>query len=370
MLVSDRNYGQRSGFKVPFLNMGAMRFPKNVDDAVKVIRHAIDSGYRYIDTSRFYDDSELKLKVALKDGYREKVILSTKWSPRVSKIEDTDDDSSECMVKRIEESMKRLDVDYLDFYQLWCVQDYADFKNAIRPGGMVDGMIRAKGMGLVGHLGMTSHDSSENIIKALPDLDWCESVLVTYNILNLGRKEALTALKKVGIATTVMNPLSGGILAQDSHIFTSLAKSVGCETPSEMALRYIMSNGDIDCVMNGINSVMDIDRSIAAVEKGGLTLENIARIDTEISGIISNAKDFCTGCKYCLPCPAGIEIPSVMSALAAERYWGRSERAAEIYNGLKEKASDCVKCGQCEAKCTQKLEIIQEMECALNIFGQ
>ena len=370
MLASNREYGKKSGFKVPFLNMGAMRFPKSADDAVKVIRYAIDSGYKYIDTSRFYDDSELKLKVALKDGYREKVVLSTKWSPKVSKIEDTDDDSSECMIKRIEESMKRLDVDHLDFYQLWCVQDYNDFQNAIRPGGMVDGMIRAKEMGLVGHLGMTSHDSSENIIKALPELDWCESVLVTYNILNLGRKEALTALKKAGIATTVMNPLSGGTLAQDSHVFTTLAQKVGCDSSAEMALRYILGNSDVDAVMNGISSITDVDRSIAACEKGGLAAVEIAHIDSEIAKIISDAKEFCTGCKYCLPCPVGIDIPAVMSSLAETRYWGRSARATEIYTGLTETAGQCVKCGQCEMKCTQKLEIIKEMECALNIFGQ
>jgi len=369
MLNNDRNYGLRSGFTVPFLNMGAMRFPDDIDESVRLIRYAIDAGYKYIDTSRYYNDSELKLKIALKDGYREKVILSTKWSPKVGKIEDTDDDSAECMIKRIEDSMRRLEVDYLDFYQLWCVQDVDDFNSSVRPGGMVDGMIKAKEKGLVGHLGMTSHDSAENIISCLKNLDWCESILVTFNILNTSRLPALKKLKSFGIATTVMNPLSGGTLAQDSSVMLSIAREVGCDVSAEMAIRYVMAHSDIDCIMNGINTVSDVDSSIVAFLKGPLSEEEVNIVDSAIEQITKDANAFCTGCKYCLPCPKGIDIPSIMSAIAENKYWGRKKRAAEMYNELDVKADECLKCGECERKCTQKLRIMDELHYADSIFS-
>jgi len=369
MLAADREYGKKSGFNVPFLNMGAMRFPENVDEAVKVIRYAIDCGYKYIDTSRFYDDSELKLKIALQDGYREKVVLSTKWSVMVGKIESDDDDSADCMLKRIEESMTRLGVDHLDFYQLWCVLDLDYFNNAMKKNGMVDGMKKAKELGLVSHLGMTTHDTAENIISVIPQLDWCESVLMTYNILATERGPSLPALKAAGIATTVMNPLSGGTLAKSSPVMDSIARSVNCESTAEMAVRYIMANDSVDCIMHGINKISDVDDSIKAFNKGALTKDQACLVDEGIAKIVKDSHEFCTGCGYCMPCPVGIEIPKVMTALIEERFWGRHDTAKTIYDELEITADYCQRCRVCESRCTQKLDIVEEMVCAKRFFG-
>jgi hypothetical protein len=98
--MRERGFGKRSGLKVPRVNIGGMRFPQDMDTAVALIRHAIDSGMRYIDTSRGYGDSELKLARALKNGYREKVILSTKWSPWAMRVADSDTASADCMMSR------------------------------------------------------------------------------------------------------------------------------------------------------------------------------------------------------------------------------------------------------------------------------
>ena len=151
-----------------------MRLPADNDEAVALLRQAIDSGMTYIDTSRGYGDSEIKVGKALKDGYREKVILSTKWSPWVVKIEKDDTPSAACTYKRICESMERLDVDYLDFYQVWSVMKPENFEAAVAPGGMVEGIRRAVDEGLVGHIGMTTHDAPENVSAQLDRADWCE----------------------------------------------------------------------------------------------------------------------------------------------------------------------------------------------------
>ena len=118
-MENSKFFGKRCGFCVPTVNIGTMRLPEDHDEAVALIRHAIDSGMRYIDTSCGNVISLIKVGKALKDGYREKVILSTKCSPWITMVEETDDTSADCTRRRIEESMARLDVNYLDFYQVW-----------------------------------------------------------------------------------------------------------------------------------------------------------------------------------------------------------------------------------------------------------
>ena len=114
------DFGKRSGLKVHPVSIGAMRFPEE-ELAIPLIRQAIDAGMTYIDTSRGYGDSELILAKTLKDGYREKVTLSTKWCPWNLKVEPDDDTSADCTYKRVLESMERLDVECLDFYQIWAI---------------------------------------------------------------------------------------------------------------------------------------------------------------------------------------------------------------------------------------------------------
>ena len=177
------DFGKRSGLKVHPVSMGAMRLPEE-EKATPLIRHGIDAGMIYIDTSRGYVDSETKLGKALKDGYREKVILSTKWSPWNVKIEEDDDSSADCTYKRILESMQRLDVEYLDFYQIWAISEPGHYEKCTTKGGMLDGIFRAMNEGLVKHTGFTTHDKPENVSRYIDEADWCEAILFTHNILD------------------------------------------------------------------------------------------------------------------------------------------------------------------------------------------
>ena len=183
MKTRQVDFGKRSGLKVYPVSLGAMRLPDE-QLAIPLIRQAVDAGMIYIDTSRGYGDSETKLAKALKDGYREKVILSTKWCPWNLKVQPDDDASAECAYKRLVESMERLDVEYLDFYQIWSINDSDTYQQATHKGGMLDGILRAKDEGLIGHIGFTTHDTPENIRKYIDQADWCEAILFTHNIVN------------------------------------------------------------------------------------------------------------------------------------------------------------------------------------------
>ena len=362
--------GKRSGFKVPRTNIGAMRLPKDTDEAVALIRHAIDSGMKYIDTSRGYGDSEIKLGKALKDGYREKVILSTKWAPWIMKVEETDDYSADSVRRRIEESMKRLDVDYLDYYQIWNIDNRDNYTKATAKGGMLDGIKKAKKDGLIGHIGFTTHDTVENLLSYLPEIDWCQIVLFTYNLLSTTYAPAIEAYHKAGIGTIIMNPVGGGLLSGNSEVLMPLARRVGATSVPDLAIRYLMSNPNVDIIISGISKKQDVDDSIASANRKPFTRDEMRLIEELQKKTIEIKAEFCTRCGYCKPCPEGIDIPTVMSCIADERFWGLREPAVARYNRMKEaKADACTQCGQCESKCTQKLKIIDEMMYAKKSFG-
>jgi len=359
-------FGQRSGFQVPHANLGGMRLPPDTDEAVALIRHAIDAGLRYIDTSRGYGDSEIKIGKALKGGYRQKVILSTKWSPWITRIEASDNSSADCVRKRIEESMQRLDVDYLDYYQVWNIDSREHYDQAVAKGGMVDGIQKAISDKLVGHTGFTTHDTVENLLTYVEEADWCEIILFTYNLLNPLYEKAIAAAHAKGIGTIIMNPLAGGLLGHDSPLLGTLAERVGAKSIPELAIRFLISNPAITTMITGIAKRSDVDDTVAAVNRGPFAPAEMELLHQTLAEMQVANKAFCTGCRYCLPCCQGIDIPAIMNQIAQYRFWGFQKPAQTGYRDLKgPKAEACIQCGQCEAKCTQHLAIMDELKYAV-----
>ncbi len=360
-----REFGKRSGLMVPPVNIGAMRLPQDVKDAVGLIRYAIDSGMRYIDTSRGYGESEWILGRALEDGYRDKVILSSKCSPWITKIRPDDAPTAEKVRHRLEETLLRLGVDYLDYYQVWNIDSREHYEQATAPGGMVDGILGAIRDGLVRRTGFTTHDSVENLLDYVKEADWCDIILFTYNLLNRQYAPAIAAAHENGIGTIIMNPVAGGALAEASPVLQNLADEVGAETVPELAIRFILSNPNVTTIISGISKKSDIDHTIAAAEKPAFSAEAMDRIASFLDERTPEKTGFCTACKYCLPCPQGIDIPAVMNCINDARYWGLVEQARRKYKGIQgAKADACTQCGACEKKCTQGLTIMAEMKYA------
>ena len=369
-LLDEHPFGARSGFTVPYASIGAMRLPEKMDDAVALVRQAIDAGMIYIDTCRRYGDSELKLGEALKDGYREKVILSTKWSPWVMGNEPPGDASADCTRRRLEESMERLQVDYLDFYQVWNIDSREHYAQATAKGGMVDGIRQAMDEGLVGHTGFTTHDTVENLLSYLDEVDWCEIILFSYNLLSRDYRPAIASARARGIGTIIMNPMGGGVLAQPNPVLAALAAEAGAGAVPEMALRYLISHDCIDTYIAGIAKPSDVEAAIAAARRGPLPAEAMARIETALDGLQREAAAFCTGCRYCQPCPQEIDIPAVMGAVGQQRIWGLAQSARDRYARLTSPRADaCSQCGACEEKCTQHLQIMAAMGYAAEHLG-
>jgi predicted aldo/keto reductase-like oxidoreductase len=364
------DFGKRSGLQCHRVSIGAMRLPADEDEAVGLMRQAIDAGMIYIDTSRGYGDSEIKVGKSLKHGYREKVILSTKWSPWITKIEDADDSSADCTYKRILESMERLDVEYLDFYQVWSIMRPEHYDQAVAKGGMLDGIRRAMDEGLVWHTGLTTHDTPENVSHYIDEADWCEAILFTYNILDQTYRDVIAKAHDRGIATIVMNPLAGGLLAEDSSV---LKKAIPCNSLVELGHRYLASDPNVDTILCGISKPLDIVDTLENYAKPPLPDHHRKSVEKATARLTKKAMGFCSSCGYCKPCPQGLDIPGVMHAVYLARLLEGPEAGKCRYSWIASEeerttASYCTQCGECEEKCTQKLDIMEQMRYAAREF--
>lgn len=369
--MNNRPFGERSGLTVPPVSIGTMRFPADFLQSVPLARHAIDTGVGYVAAGRRYKESELALGRALRGGYRERVALSTKWCPWIdTKLRDDDDGSARSVRRRIEESLLRIDVDYLDFYQVWCVNSPETWETATMSGGMVDGIRKAIEDGLVGHTGFTTHDKPEHVVQYVEEADWAEAVTVGYHLLRQDYAPVLEAARRKGIGTVVMNPVGGGSLTHKSPVFDDLAERVGAVSLPDLAVRFVLSNPNVDTILCGVNKPSDIDDTVASANRGAFSTEQMEAIQAFVKERSPESVGFCTGCGYCMPCPNGVKIQRIMGLIYRDRYLGFHDTARAAYRSIKNgTAADCTRCGECEKKCTQGLKIMEELAWAEQEYG-
>jgi predicted aldo/keto reductase-like oxidoreductase len=272
--------------------------------------------------------------------------------------------------------MKRLDVSHLDFYQVWNIQNPEQFAQATVKGGFVDGIKKARDRGLVGHIGFTSHDKTENLLGYLDKTDWCEILLLVYNIYTTGYAPVLAKAKKKGIGTLVMNPVGGGKLSEDSPVFDQVVRSTGSKSLADLAVRYVAANPDIDTLLCGMTRTSDVDNTIASAARP-LTPGQCAEVDAFVKTLAPENTGCCTNCGYCMPCPQEVNIPQVMQAIYNDRILGFKKDADRLHREIGQfswvpgAGSDaCIDCGICLPKCTQKLDIPKEMAWARERFGK
>jgi hypothetical protein len=367
--VIYKDFGN-TGIKVSSLGFGAMRLPmKNfdgkriVDDelAIPLMQQAFDMGINYVDSAPLYCESQSELAVgkALK-GYRDKVYLSTK-----NPIEDDDGDH---WTERLEKSLKQLDTGYIDFYHFWGI-GLEGFKHwQSLKYGPIQAAHKAKEQGLIKHLSFSYHDSPENF-KTIVDAGLFESVLIQYNMLDRSNEENIAYAKSKGLGVIVMGPVGGGRLGAPSEKIQNMIKTRRIST-AEMALRFVLANENVDMALSGMENMNMVKQNIdIASLTGHLTEDEIKHINTMMEENKNLAQLYCTGCNYCKPCPAGIEIAHILEIMNLHRVYEVTEHAKRAYleliNGwswLKSAAaSACTTCGKCEEKCPQKLPIIKQL---------
>ena len=328
----------KTGLKISRLGFGGIPIQKIDAEGTKVlIGDLINEGINFIDTARGYTVSEEYLGYAL-EGVREKFVLATKSMAR----------TKEAMAKDIDISLGNLRTDYIDLYQVHNPSE-KDLDQVIAEGGALEALIEAKAAGKIGHIGITLH--SVELFKKALDLDWVETVMFPYNIVETQGEELIAKCVENNIGFICMKPLAGGAI-EDANI----------------ALRFIVSNENVTVVIPGMAEVAEIEQNAIAVsDTSPLTAEEEKKIAAIKDSLGTN---FCRRCNYCQPCTAGINISGVF---LFEGYYSRydlKDWALGRYLSLPKTASDCIECGVCEERCPYKLPIRQMLKKAAEVMGK
>ncbi len=362
-----RDFG-KTGCKVSALGFGAMRLPTiqetgKIDEAmtIKMLRDAIDAGVNYIDTAYVYHDGESEVVVgkALKDGYREKAYVATKNPVYNAKCEADFD-------KFLDEQLKRLDMEYIDFYLLHALEK-ATWEGHVLKYDMLHSLERAKAAGKIKHIGFSFHDSLDMFKEIVDSFDW-EFCQIQYNYINTEYQAGRAGLEYAaakGLGVVIMEPLLGGKLAVPP---VQVAKALpDTKTPVEWAFDFLWDQPEVGPVLSGMSLPNQVAENLIYADRSYTGM-----VKDEERAIYANAKNVfdnmalvpCTKCQYCMPCPAGIDIPKVYEAYnktASENL----EKAQEYYKLLEKTAADCLKCKKCEARCPQHIkssELMPEIE--------
>jgi predicted aldo/keto reductase-like oxidoreductase len=345
-----KSYG-KTGIRLSTIGFGGMRFPQpeRIDEMAELIRHAHGRGINYFDTAPFYceDKSEEIMGRAFATLPRDSFYCSTKCSAA----------SGDELRQSIERSLQRLQVSCIDFFHIWCLLRPGQLEER-RSGGAIAAVHKAKDEGLVKHVVVSTHLSGAEIVPVL-ESGLFEGVTLGYNALNFPfRQEGLAAAGRLDLGVVTMNPLGGGMIPRNAERLAFL-KGPQDRDVTQAALRFNLSDPAVTVALVGFASKAEIDEAVAAAEDfTPYAADHIERLKGQIG---SSFNGFCTGCGYCLPCPAEVPIPKFMDAYN-QKILGRGE--AGIRDRLKwhwdlkpDQAAACVQCGQCEEECTQHLPI-------------
>ena len=361
----------KTGIKMSALGFGAMRLPMrsegdkqviNDELAIPLMRRAFDLGVNYIDTAPYYLDklSEGAVGRAIK-GYRDKVYISTK-----NPIEN---DSGDDWMVRLENSLKAMDVDYIDFYHLWGIGLESFRRWESLSDGPLQAAERAKAQGLIKHLSFSYHDKAENC-RPILESGRFDSVLIQYNLLDRSNEENLAIAKENGLGVVIMGPVAGGRLGAPSDVIRGLLKDKPAST-AEMALRFVLANENVDVALSGMRDLAQLEENAkVAALTGKLNDAEIAQVKAMMDENAKLAKLYCTSCDYCKPCPQNINIPHIFNIMNNHRVYSLTDHAKWAYGQVvrgegwvkSADATKCIECGECEVKCPQKLPIIQQLK--------
>ena len=374
-----RTFG-KLGIQGSAFGLGCMRFNGKAsgdsiideEKAIGLIRRAIDGGVTYLDTAYVYLDktSEIVLGKALRDGYRERVTIATKM-PREYV------NNREEMQALLDSELKKLQTDHIDFYLMHGInkEKWESFK-AIGAREFFDDMKRE---GKIRYKCFSFHGSYEDFEYILQDYDW-DMVQIQYNFMDINNQAGRKGLElagKLGIPVVIMEGLLGGRLAKAPENVQALYDAFPVKrTPVEWAFRWLCNHPEIAVVLSGCNEAEQIDdnlRIFDTVEPNIMSEEELKLMEEVRAAYISRTKIGCTGCRYCMPCPNGVNIPGIFSTWNnVSLYDTKPEHSWDLKQILEKGngADNCIGCGACEAACPQHLDIIEKLKTAWKELGQ
>ncbi len=362
-------YRTLAGEQVSQLGFGAMRLPMagaevNVPEAIRMMHRALEGGINYIDTAWVYHGgkSEGIVGQALAGSKRQQVMIATK-SPVWDVKEKAD------FPKFLDEQLRRLDTDYIDFYLLHAL-NAGSWANCQKLDAL-DFLERAKAAGKIRHFGFSFHDTPEVFSTILHAYPW-EFCQVQYNYLDqkpANGHPGLDSAAAHGTGLIVMEPLRGGNLAgrMPAAVQSLWAKAPRQRSPADWALRWVWNRSEVGLVLSGMTTMDQLEENLTLSASAGPDNLNAAELKL-IEEVADTFRKLitvpCTTCRYCMPCPFGVDIPRNFSSYNEFFMFAENPavRAGYQWIPIKERALNCTQCGACVSKCPQHIAIPDRMK--------
>jgi len=327
MLLKKIRLG-KTNLQVTQLGFGSIPIQRRTEEeALAVVRRCLELGITFLDTAFGYTTSEERIGKAVAGG-RNKVVIATKTPPAAPEI----------VEKNLQTSLKRLNTDYIDLYQLHGVSSMDTLEKVLAPDGALTALKKARKDGLIKHIGISSHQL--DVAKKAVETDQFETLMFPFNFMASEAAEVLLPLcRRHDVGFIAMKPLAGGMVDD----------AVVC-------FKYLLQFPDI-AIIPGIERIAEIDEIYKIVQEGPQmsreTQREMDRIKNELGA------SFCHRCDYCQPCESHIPISMVLGSaslykrLPPERFFG------DMVAPAMKQAVDCRQCGDCESRCPYHLPIRQ-----------
>jgi len=351
----------KTGKEISAISFGSMRFlPKDYKEGpekcAEILLRAQELGINLFDTAPEYchDQSEKIVGHAIKQ-MKVKPYVSTKGGFRQAV-------TAEETLEAVKKSRDRLCVDKITFYHMWCIKTVDEYKKMTAPGGIYEGLLRAKQDGLIEHICCSAHMDSEGV-KVIAADGLVESVILGYNALNFAwRREGIKACHDAGMGVLTMNPLGGGLIPKYADAFSFL-KNAPDESIVHAALRFLLGQKEVTAALPGPSSIAELEDCVAAADREYETSEAV--FETYAKHLKEDLNTLCTSCGYCMECPVDLPIVEFLASynhyLLTGSMKGMDGYLEGMWNLSPAVAGTCIRCGHCETLCTQKLPIMDRL---------
>lgn len=362
----EKRHLPKLGIDVSLLGFGCMRLPTKdgkIDEelAAKMIDEAYNKGVTYFDTAFPYHNGESEpfLGKVLDRYPRDSYFLATKlplWN--VNSVEDAD--------RIFHQQLERLHKDYVDFYLLHAI-NHERFEK-MRDLGVIDYCNKLKEEGKIKYFGFSFHDSYEVFEEIITYREW-DFCQIQYNYFDRDDQagdRGYALAEKLGIPMVIMEPLKGGTLCNFSDDINAMFHEVDpTASIASFGLRWVANHPNVKVILSGMSSWEQVEDNLNTfINYKPFSKEDIDLIDRVDHTIRTRVQNGCTGCRYCMPCPAGVDIPhnfKVWNTYHMLQNYGQIKWGWDDLQNSKATAEACKKCGLCETKCPQKLSIRDDL---------
>ena len=362
----------RYGNPISVLGYGCMRFTQtagkvDVKKAEQELLEAYRGGVNYFDTAYVYPGSEAALgEILERNRIRDKVNIATKLPHYLIKKPDS-------MESYFQEELRRLRTDHVDYYLMHMLTDVKTWQR-LCDLGILSWLEEKKKSGQIRQVGFSYHGNSDMFCRLLDVYDW-DFCQIQYNYLDENSQAGITGLHKAaekGLPVVIMEPLRGGRLTNGlPHSARKVMDHAEVRrTPAQWAFDWLWDQKEVTCVLSGMNSLEMVRENLETADKsfpGMLTEADRTILVRVVSAINENMKVGCTGCRYCMPCPRGVDIPGIFAAYNRRTSDGYFKSLTEYFmiTGVRKDytgPANCIGCGKCEQHCPQHLPIRQELK--------